>query len=231
MFSGVYWSIGRRQVNEDSVALEHVHTDRGMVCLLVVCDGIGSLDHGDIASGYVTECLVRWFYRRGIYMSKSGYAMIRKSLSKCLYDCHLELKNKAAEAGITWGSTCTAVCIWNRRYICAHIGDSGAYVVNKKGITPITSPHRNMRGELTKCIGSMKYYEADLKCGHLRKGNGVLVASDGFTGMVSEEELSGMLRFHGEVDDERIEKRLSRIGNELHERGASDNRSAVYIVV
>jgi serine/threonine protein phosphatase PrpC len=231
MFSGVYWSIGRRQVNEDSVALEHVHTDKGTVCLCVVCDGIGSLDHGDIASGYVTECLVRWFYRTGIYLSKAGMRKIRKTLSKCLYDCHLELKSRAAEAGLNWGSTCTAVCIWNRRYICVHLGDSAAYIMNKKNMIRITSPHRNARGELIKCVGSMRYFDADYRSGRLKKGSGILIASDGFTGRLSEEELSGMLKFHGEIDDERIEKRLSKIGNELQGRGENDNRSAVYVMI
>lgn len=231
MHSGVYWSAGKRAVNEDSVALEIVRTDKGTCALMVVCDGIGSLDHGEIAGGYVTECLVRWFYRNGMYMSGAGRRKLVKSISKCLYDCHMELRNKALEAGISWGSTVTAVLVWNRKYLCAHLGDSTAGVITKNGFKRITALHRNLRGELIKCVGSMRYFAPDISVGRLKKNDALLVASDGFLEKVSDEELGGMLLFHGDITDERIEKRLSKIGNRTEERGGTDNRSAVYAVL
>lgn len=230
MYSGVYWGTGSRPVNEDSVVLEDVRTDRGQCTLLAVCDGIGTYDYGEIASGYVAECIVTWFYRTGISLKNAPASKIKRSVNKCLYDCHLDLKAKAKEAGIKWGSTCTLVCIWNSRFICAHLGDSAALKVNHGKARPLTSPHRNDRGELTKCVGSQGYQEPDISFGHLPRGSGILIASDGFDDRLGAADIEGMLDLRGELTNEYIERRLSAIASENKARGGRDNMSAVYAI-
>ncbi len=260
MVSGIYWSAGSYSVNEDSIVLEQVQTERGECTLIAVCDGIGSLNHGETASGYVAECLVRWFYRTGIDLGYAGRRRIKRSLNKCAYDAHLELECFAREQGIKWGTTCICICIWKSRYVCMHIGDSGAYVYKgrrmklpeiiakmlipitrahdmkgthagvAKMLIPITHAHVNERGELTKCIGSMGYYRPDITFGRLLRGSGILAASDGFTEKFSDDELASLLDIQGEINSERIERRLAGAGAEAELRGGRDNRSAVYVV-
>ena len=247
MVSGVYWSVGSRSVNEDSLALESVRTDRGECTLMAVCDGIGSLDRGETVSGYVTECLVRWFYKSGIRMCDSSVKKIKRSLCKCLYDCHSELKVTADNAGLSWGTTCTCVFLYGRRFVYVHLGDSCCYHIFRSGRTAahagirrtaahaglkrLTQAHVNPRGELNRCLGSMRYYAPDTGSGRLRKGSGLLVASDGFTGHLSERELADSLDLGDEVTNERIERRLAGIGAEIARRGGSDNRSAVCVLL
>lgn len=227
MVSGVYWSRGLRSDNEDSIALEQINTWWGECALLVVADGIGSLDLGMTASGYVAECMVRWFYDNAIYLHHAAEYRIKRTLTRCVYDCHTGLTLEAAGRGIKWGSTCTLVCIWNRRYVCMQIGDSCAYRIGKK-CRRILSDHSNMRGELTKCIGSLGYYEADFSFGRLRKNEGILVATDGFTYSLEEMEIFSLFQFEGEVTAKRIENRLKRAGRVVAGRGGKDNRSAIY---
>lgn len=238
MVSGVYWSVGGRSVNEDTVALESVYTDRGKCTLIAVCDGVGSLKHGEIASGYVTECLIRWFYRSGINMSGKTAGRIKRSLCRCIYDCHMELKETAGKNGIVWGSTCTCVCIWGKRYVCMHLGDTSAYVLKRMnsakhipGIKRITDAHVNDRGELIKCVGSMGYYEPDISMGRLNGGDGILVVSDGFRAGFSDEELGESMRLGANITEERIEHRLAGIADEADRRGCKDNQSAVCVVL
>ena len=254
MVSGIYWSAGSYSVNEDTIVLEQVETERGECTLIAVCDGIGSLDKGETVSGYVAECLVKWFYRTGIDLGYAGRRRIKRSLNKCVYDAHLELDAYAREQNIRWGTTCTCICVWRSRYVCMHIGDSGAYVHRRGrtkvsglitkmrarcericagGMNPIiriTHAHINEKGELTRCIGSMGYYRPDFTFGKLRRGSGILVASDGFTERFSCEELASILDIRGEITSERIERRLSGAGAEAELRGGRDNRSAVYVV-
>lgn len=229
MFSGIYWGIGSRTSNEDSLALEQVSTDKGTAALAVVCDGIGTLEHGEIVSGYVTEMCVKWFYRVGVFMSGASASRIRRSISKCVYDCHTELKKRAAGSDIVWGCTFTLICIWNGRFVCAHLGDSSAMILTDRGVRHITQLHRNERGQLTRCVGSMGYYKPEFSFGRLKKKQGILVASDGFTEKLTDTEISGMLAIHSEISDEMIEKRLVKIGAETERRGGGDNRSAVCI--
>ena len=237
MVSGVYWSVGDRAVNEDTVALESVRTDRGECTLIVVCDGIGSLDHGEIVSGYVTECLIRWFYATGIRMYASPVKKIKRSLSKCIYDCHMELKATAAMRGITWGTTCTCMYIRGSRYVCLHLGDSVAYRMKMSpaagfgnSVKSLTRTHVNERGELVRCVGSMRYYEPDITSGRLSPHSGVLVASDGFAGCYLPGELREGVLMGENATDERLERRLAALGSEAQNRGSRDNRSAICVI-
>ena len=80
--TGVYWERGRRAMrNQDSVVLLQVLTARGRVLMAAVCDGMGGLEQGETASGYVTRRLQEWFYAsllRAIRKRKA-YWIIRRS--------------------------------------------------------------------------------------------------------------------------------------------------------
>ena len=116
------------------------------------------------------------------------------------------------------------------------MGDSAAYIHSPEGVlhkaptlTLLGDIHRNERGELTRCIGSMGNDTPDISFGHLRRGEAVLVATDGFTEKYETKELALMLSIKGRATSRRLEKRLMSIGKEAGRRGSCDNRSAVYI--
>ena len=53
--SEVYWDRGAREVNEDSLSLQQVSIRGKKVVFALVCDGIGGLEQGETASGFVAE--------------------------------------------------------------------------------------------------------------------------------------------------------------------------------
>lgn len=231
MISGIYWSAGSRDVNEDCVAFEDVLTEKGNCTLIAVCDGIGSLAHAGTASGYAAECLVKWFYSEGIRLAGSTRSHIRRSICRCIYDCHSDMARTAAGAGIRWGCSCTCVVVRESRYMCVHLGDGAAYLIRPgRTLQRLTGSHENRRRELVKGIVSTDYHMPDICFGTIRKGWGILVASNGFISCHSERELGGYLTFDGIITDERIDRRLAGIGAETARRGERDERSAVYAI-
>ena len=38
----------------------------------LICDGIGGLDGGEIASGFVAERMTEWFYKEALNLLKKG---------------------------------------------------------------------------------------------------------------------------------------------------------------
>ena len=61
--TGIYWHRGSVAMdNQDSIVLHQVLTARGRVLMAAVCDGMGGLEQGEWASGYVTKRLLEWFY-------------------------------------------------------------------------------------------------------------------------------------------------------------------------
>ena len=49
--SEIYWDRGARESNQDSVSLQQVSIRGKRAVMALVCDGIGGLEQGEIASG------------------------------------------------------------------------------------------------------------------------------------------------------------------------------------
>ena len=70
--------------------------------------------------------------------------------------------------------------------------------------------------------------------GSLRKGEGILLCSDGFRRKVSKQELCDVMCFDATdfrepAGEEQITRRLKEIGEVCMRRGETDNLSAVYV--
>ena len=50
-----------KDTNQDSVLIKHASTDKGEVLLAVVCDGMGGLSKGELASATVIRAFADWF--------------------------------------------------------------------------------------------------------------------------------------------------------------------------
>jgi len=50
-----------KDTNQDSLLIKHASYDGGEVMMAVVCDGMGGLSHGEVASATVIKDFDRWF--------------------------------------------------------------------------------------------------------------------------------------------------------------------------
>lgn len=230
MVSGVYWTKGNYVQNEDSLALEIVHTSRGECALMVVADGIGSFENSEEVSGYICEAFSRWFHMRGIKLWNSPRYLIKRSLCRVTNDCYETLICYASNNKISCGSTCSLICIWKKRFVYMQIGDSQAFYIGKnKMARPLLKPHRNNKGQLINCIGNVTFPKPEFYFGKIKKGEKLLAASDGFYEPFGCDEIAGFFRSNEKFDDSRLEKRLAAMGKESLRRGNNDNKSAICI--
>ncbi len=91
--SDAYWDRGMRDGNQDSISLQEVRMKGKMVVFALVCDGIGGLEQGEKASGFVAEKMTEWFYREAIVMlkrrksrkkiEKSGLRIYMAAIGRC----------------------------------------------------------------------------------------------------------------------------------------------------
>lgn len=240
--TGVYWNRGRRaSCNQDSIILHQALTRRGRVLMAAVCDGMGGLQKGETASGYLAERLQEWFY--GDLMraaaGKKPYWMIRRALDRMAYHAQEQLRQYAGKEQIDLGTTMSVLVIWDHVYLIWHLGDSRIYLIRRgrrirngagKG-KPVrmTRDHAAARGQLTKCVGSFGYYRPDHRMGTMKAGEAFLLCSDGFTHCVTDQELADTLSGERIQDEAQVERRLREIGSACMRRGETDNMSAVYI--
>ncbi len=231
--TGVYWSAGSvTEENQDSLLLMQVLTARGRIVMAAVCDGMGGIDKGELASGCVTEQLQRWFYDtllRAVRKKKRLW-VIRRSLDRLVCQIQCCMRRHAGQERISFGTTMSVLVLFERRYLLWHLGDSRIYrLEKKKRVCRMTKDHCAGPNCLTKCVGSFGYFRPDYRMGILQRGEGFLVCSDGFWRNISEAELGDVLNPERIREEWQIEKRLKEIADRDCRRGERDNLSAVYI--
>ncbi len=200
--TGVYWSAGaRRGRNQDSLSLQHVMLRRGECLLALVCDGIGSLDCSEEASGYVAAAMTDWFYHEGkqLIWQGSGEEGILLALRRQLDRIQENLRKLQQQREIRTGTTCSGLLLIRNRYYFIHIGDSRIYRIREKTIPTIkrkyelkclTRDDTNAEGYLLKCFGMDGLDRAVLECGRVRRRTAFLLCTDGLCPQGIEEHFA-----------------------------------------
>ena len=219
----------KRKVNEDSVM---VRTDHG---LWAVADGMGGHEAGDVASRKVAEALARVPDGRDL-------DNLTDSAVSALEDVNAELIRlaRADHRPRTIGSTVVGLAIRGGEYRCFWAGDSRAYRIRGNRIERLTRDHSLVQGlidagmlsreeakdhpdanVITRAVGASESLEVEIAAGDAEPGDQFLLASDGLTRLVEDDELAKILSSWppGDAADTLIDAVLAR--------GAPDNVSLI----
>ena len=231
-----------RPQNQDTFAMEQL--DRNTL-LCVVCDGMGGAKSGNIASSLAADVFVQEIRRT--WTSSMTQEKINLMLHSAVKLANFTVFDQAQqfEEFDGMGTTLVAVLVHNRHVTVAHVGDSRAYRVNSDGIWQMTRDHSLVqmmveRGELTqemartypgknfitRAIGTEPIVVCDVANLELRKGEFLLLCSDGLSNVLDDQEMLFEI-VHG-VDKRDCCQRLLDIAKN---RGAPDNVTSVLIAV
>lgn len=234
--SEVYWDRCGRPCNQDTLSLQEAGTGKKKLLFALVCDGMGGLQEGEQASGYVAERMTEWFYREAAVMvrkRKSGKKLLRAGL-RVLYECNERINRFAEDRGIRIGTTVTALLLVERKYHIWHSGDSCLYRVTsfagRARIRRLTESHAADGRTLTKCIGSFPWQQPDTAKGRLAvKQNTFLLCSDGFWRRLGEARFCTAFAPKELMREEQLYRRLREAAEYAKKHGETDNMSAVLI--
>ena len=106
--------------------------------LFIVADGMGGYNGGEIASQLVVKT-IKEFYRH----QPRGSADIQTILKKAIFKAHEAVINYAFEheAMIQMGSTVVVAVIVEKKLYLGNVGDSRAYLINRKEIKSVSYDH------------------------------------------------------------------------------------------
>lgn len=190
-----------RQVNQDYVYT----TDNPLgplPNLFVVADGMGGHQAGDYASKYTVEVLRR-------ELKQSDEEDIEKALVRAIKTANREIIKKAASDRSLkgMGTTVVAATIVNQMMYFANVGDSRLYLINQ-GISQLTKDHSLVeemvrlggikpeeakthpdKNIITRAIGAKEEVDVDFYEHRLKRGDIILMCTDGLSNMVEDEEL------------------------------------------
>lgn len=232
--SEVYWDKGERGVNQDSVSLQQVSIRGKRAVFALVCDGIGGLQQGEEASGFVAERMTEWFYTEAVGMlrKKKSRKKIGRAGLRALYGCNGELEAYGKRRGIKTGTAMTMLLISKERYLVWHSGDTRLYRVDSgRGrqikIKQLTKDHTADNHTLIRCIGSFPWKEPDVSGGRLKRNCVLLLCTDGFRNRVPEEKIGEVLQPAFLISQEQMGKRLRELAGYGKRNGETDNISAI----
>jgi len=219
----------RRKVNEDSIL---VRTERG---LWAVADGMGGHDAGDVASAMVAEALQRLPIIYGLEQLVDAAIEELRQVNRRLIDLA-----RSGGHERTIGTTVVALAIADGHFHCFWAGDSRAYRVRDGAIRRISRDHSLVQdlvdagmlaaneaeghvnaNVITRAVGVAEVLDVDSSTGDALSGDLFLLASDGLTRVVDDEEILAQLATKSPDDaaDSLVEMVLAR--------GAPDNVSLI----
>lgn len=230
-----YWDKGNfREKNEDSFSLQRVCLKgffgrRKEAALIVVCDGIGGLPEGETASGFTVQQITEWFYREGLGLMAGPFWQKRtaEGATDALARIQERMERCEKAEGICCGTTCTMALVRGKRYVILHVGDSRAYLIGKKERC-LTRDHQK-DGALSRCVGAFSFQFPDVLSGRMKRGEMLLLCTDGFCSLAPEGFIKGSL-FHGKCGKNVLYKRLKGMGSFLRTQGERDNQTAVLLL-
>jgi serine/threonine protein phosphatase PrpC len=226
-----------RSGNEDTYLMAD---ERG---LFVVADGMGGHAAGEVASEMAAR-LVAEAYRpvRGMSDDELMAQMVAaiRSANAAIFERTLQEHDKRG-----MGTTATVLALLPRRYLIGQVGDSRAYVLRGNTLTQITKDHSYVQEQvdagrlspeearvhpyanvITRCVGSSGDVVPDLYIGTLEAGDLILLASDGLTGMMEDEDLQAILEEGGS-----LEEQVDRLIAEANRRGGLDNITVILVQI
>lgn len=241
----------KKKTNQDSLLVKGLTDGNEELLLAVLCDGMGGMAKGELASAIVVRAMSDWI--AGAYIGKGDGPTpkeIQEQWRKLFFSVNKKLVCYGEENGVRLGTTATAILLFNNgAYLIGHIGDTRIYRITEQGLmeqltedhtfvareirrgnmTPEQAATDSRRNVLLQCIGVDSELNPQFAEGRLAEGDGVLLCSDGFRHELSREELGEALRPDRFFGEDGIRRKLAELTELNKRRKETDNISAVYV--
>ena len=172
--------------------------------LLIVADGAGGYEHGEIASRLAVESCYQYLTREDYLQDTSDITQTLMESITFANQQVIEFKKKNM-SGSKMGTTLSCVYVGEGKTCFAWMGDSRIYWIDRDAVSvkQLSTDHtlnQEMlsRGEvgqsykksiLSRMLGNNPYTRPDGEEAEIRKGDLLLVCSDGFSDLVNEEQM------------------------------------------
>ena len=233
-----------REHNEDTIATD------GDIGLLVLADGMGGYNAGEVASGIAVKTVLNLIReqveREDLTVLDKDTGMTRPSIilrdainraNKIIYQT---ARSQPQCEGM--GTTIVAALFFDNRVSIAHVGDSRMYRLRSDRFEQVTMDHSLLqelvdrgfysaeeaqraanKNYVTRALGVEPNVEVELQEATVQKGDVYVLCSDGLSDMVEDDDIHLTIStFSANLDT--VAKQLIQLAND---NGGRDNVSAV----
>ncbi len=197
----------KKKTNQDSLLIKHAETPSGEVLLAVVCDGMGGLSKGELASATVVRAFSDWFENDlAAELKNPDMDIIGEKWEFLLKELNVQILDYGKKSGVNLGTTFTGILFIGSEYVFGHVGDTRLYYIGnrveqltedqtfvareiKKGTMTVEEAKVDKRKNmLLQCVGASKEIVPQIMSGKTEKGT-YMLCSDGFRHEVTEDEI------------------------------------------
>lgn len=225
-----------RENNEDAFLI-HIFEDKS-AALLVVCDGMGGAKAGNIASTTAARAFTAETLRL-LSMEMGPRLAMQLAADKANEMVFLRANDDPTLEGM--GTTMVAAFVQAGHVIMVNVGDSRGYLVDELAATQITTDHSYVqelyragkltaeqtrahpnRNLITRAVGIEPQVNCDIFEFTLAPEAILLLCTDGLTGMLTDDEIFGLVDF-----SPNLEAASKLLVASACQRGGSDNVTAL----
>ena len=244
----------KKNTNQDSVLIKQASTDYGEVLLSVICDGMGGLAKGEVASAALIRAFSDWFEKEFPYILYEGrkdgeidYNSLQKSWNQLIDQVNHKIADYGAGFHAPCGTTLVAALFLDHHYYIVNVGDSRTYRLNSSlelitkdqtfvqremdegRMTEEQARSHPQRNVLLQCVGASQVIIPDFYEGEYEEGDLFILCSDGFRHQISVDEFMKILSPQL-LTDEKAMRDAAIYCTELNkQRKESDNISVIII--
>lgn len=246
----VHTDIGiKKKTNQDSVLVKVAQTDYGKVCFAAVCDGMGGLAKGELASATLVRSLSHWFEGEFPELLYQGLSMerLQNSWKDLIYRVNRRISAYGRLAHIDMGTTVVMLLLVDHVYYIANVGDSRVYLLREEleqltkdqtfiqremdegRMTWEEARRDSRRNVLLQCVGASEQIIPDFSTGNILPGSIFLLCSDGFRHVITEQEIYQYLSPYRLLNEETMREGMVYLTELDKYRKEVDNISAALI--
>lgn len=236
-----------KSTNQDSALIKHASTDAGEVLLAVICDGMGGLAKGELASATVIREFARWFDEElPLELENLDMRVIGAKWTLMLKQLNGKIGEYGAANGVSLGTTFSGILFVNDQYVIAHVGDSRIYQIgspliqltedqtfvareiSRGNMTPEQAKTDKRRNLLLQCVGASRTVEPQVRYGKAEKG-AYMLCSDGFRHEITETEIYESLNPINLMNKNAMHNNAKYLIEQVKSRKERDNISVILI--
>ncbi len=245
----------KKQVNQDACCIKVAKTSVGEVILAVICDGVGGLSLGELASTTVVNSFIKWFDESCLsYLknnTKNCYAdlsNLQRIWTQLINNANSAIYSYGCEQQSNLGTTCSALLVCQNSYIIAHVGDCRIYRISKdshslltkdqtliqqkldnNAITEQEATNHPQKNILLQAIGTKKQIKPEFYMGNCLPEDAFVLCCDGLYRSLDETFMANSFREVLQTNNNAIRSVCDKLVNSSLANGSQDNITVVFV--
>ncbi len=239
----------KKDTNQDCLFVRTLNTIQGRMVFAVLCDGMGGLAKGEVASASLINAFTEWMNTALPVLSQNEIedSTIRSQWDGIVTHMNEKIVNYGKQNGVNLGTTVVTLLLTEKRYYIMNVGDSRVYeitdtaskITNDQTVVAKEVALGNMtqeaadkdprRNVLLQCVGASNEVFPDFFFGKPKQDAVYMLCSDGFRHVISPEEIYEAFEPNRMSDTAIMKERSDQLIEMNKRRNEEDNISVITI--